>query len=59
MLLRELRLAEYEDATCIAIPVIVTTLHTILRDPDPDERRVLVEVAALSDRLVVMSDRTG
>lgn len=36
---------------------IVTTLHTILRDPDPDQRRVLKEVAALSDRLVVMSNR--
>lgn len=36
---------------------VVTTLHTILRDPDPDQRRVLEEVAALSDRLVVMSKR--
>lgn len=36
---------------------IVTTLHTILREPDPDQRRVLEEVAALSDRLVVMSQR--
>ncbi len=36
---------------------IVTTLHTILKNPDPDQRRVLVEVAALSDRLVVMSER--
>ncbi|MGB7291956.1 MAG: glycosyltransferase family 4 protein [Thermodesulfobacteriota bacterium] len=36
---------------------IVTTLHTILCDPDPDQRRVLEEVAALSDRLVVMSER--
>ncbi|MBI1993078.1 MAG: glycosyltransferase family 4 protein [Deltaproteobacteria bacterium] len=36
---------------------IVTTLHTILRDPDPDQQRVLEEVAALSDRLVVMSKR--
>ena len=36
---------------------IVTTLHTILRDPDPDQKRVLEEVAALSDRLVVMSER--
>ncbi|MBI5565923.1 MAG: glycosyltransferase family 4 protein [Chloroflexi bacterium] len=44
-LLRELRMP------------IVTTLHTILREPDPDQRRVLEEVAALSDRLVVMSDR--
>jgi glycosyltransferase involved in cell wall biosynthesis len=44
-LLRELRMP------------IVTTLHTILRDPDPDQRRVLEEVAGLSDRLVVMSQR--
>jgi glycosyltransferase involved in cell wall biosynthesis len=36
---------------------IVTTLHTILRDPDADQRRVLLEVASLSDRLVVMSER--
>jgi hypothetical protein len=36
---------------------IVTTLHTILNDPDPEQRRVLEEVAALSDRLVVMSHR--
>jgi len=36
---------------------IVTTLHTILREPDPDQRRVLEEVAALSSRLVVMSRR--
>jgi glycosyltransferase involved in cell wall biosynthesis len=38
---------------------IVTTLHTILREPDPDQRRVLKEVASLSDRLVVMSERGG
>jgi glycosyltransferase involved in cell wall biosynthesis len=38
---------------------IVTTLHTVLRDPDPDQRRVLEEVAALSDRLVVMSQRAS
>ena len=36
---------------------IVTTLHTILKNPDTDQRRVLEEVAALSDRLVVMSKR--
>jgi glycosyltransferase involved in cell wall biosynthesis len=36
---------------------LVTTLHTILNNPDPDQRRVLEEVAALSDRLVVMSER--
>ncbi|MHB8525793.1 MAG: glycosyltransferase family 4 protein [Candidatus Acidiferrales bacterium] len=34
---------------------IITTLHTVLRDPDPDQRAVLNEIAALSDRLVVMS----
>jgi glycosyltransferase involved in cell wall biosynthesis len=45
VLLRELRMP------------IVTTLHTILRDPDPDQKRMLEEVAALSDRLVVMSKR--
>ncbi len=36
---------------------IVTTLHTILREPDAHQRRVLLEVAGLSDRLVVMSKR--
>lgn len=36
---------------------VVTTLHTILRDPDPDQKRVLEEIAARSDRLVVMSQR--
>jgi glycosyltransferase involved in cell wall biosynthesis len=45
VLLRELRMP------------IVTTLHTVLHDPNPDQRRVLEEVAALSDRLVVMSQR--
>ena len=44
-LLRELRMP------------IVTTLHTILREPDQHQRRVLEEVAALSDRLVVMTRR--
>jgi len=42
-LLRELRMP------------VVTTLHTILQHPKPDQRRVLEEVAAWSDRLVVMS----
>ena len=44
-LLRELRMP------------VVTTFHTILQDPDPDQQRVLEEVAALSDRVVVMSER--
>jgi glycosyltransferase involved in cell wall biosynthesis len=36
---------------------VVTTLHTILKNPDTDQRRVMEEVTALSDRLVVMSER--
>jgi glycosyltransferase involved in cell wall biosynthesis len=36
---------------------IVTTLHTILREPSPQQRKVLIELAHLSDRLVVMSER--
>ncbi|HEX5067140.1 MAG TPA: glycosyltransferase family 4 protein [Myxococcota bacterium] len=35
---------------------LVTTLHTVLRDPDPVQRRVLQEVADRSDRLIVMSE---
>ena len=36
---------------------IVTTLHTILDNPNPDQLKVLKEIAAVSDRLVVMSKR--
>ncbi|MBU1921409.1 glycosyltransferase family 4 protein [bacterium] len=36
---------------------IVTTFHTILQNPDPDQRRVLREISLMSDRVVVMSDR--
>ena len=36
---------------------IVTTLHTILRDPDPAQRKVMMELAGLSDRLITMSRR--
>ena len=36
---------------------IVTTLHTVLREPSDDQRRVLDQVAELSARLVVMSER--
>jgi len=36
---------------------VVTTLHTILRNPDRDQRRVLVQLAELSTRVVVMSER--
>lgn len=36
---------------------VVTTLHTVLREPTTPQRQVLEEVARLSDRLVVMSGR--
>ena len=44
-LLRELRMP------------IVTTLHTVLREPNGDQRRVMRELVRLSTRLVVMSER--
>ncbi len=36
---------------------VVTTLHTILQEPGDEQRAVLEELAALSDRLVVMTQR--
>ena len=44
-LLRELRMP------------VVTTFHTILKEPNYEQRLVLEKVAALSDRVVVMSER--
>ncbi len=38
---------------------IVTTLHTVLREPDANQRIVLEEIAQLSDRLVAMSELAG
>ncbi len=35
---------------------LVTTLHTVLREPDLHQRIVLEEIAHLSDRLIVMSE---
>jgi glycosyltransferase involved in cell wall biosynthesis len=35
----------------------VTTLHTILREPGSDQRRVMQELIALSTRLVTMTER--
>jgi glycosyltransferase involved in cell wall biosynthesis len=43
LLLRELRMP------------VVTTLHTILSDPSPPQRRAIEEIAERSQRLVVMS----
>ena len=37
---------------------VVTTLHTILRDPTPRERHILAQLSEFSDRLVVMSERS-
>src|SRR5712671_4676024 len=37
----------------------VTTLHTVLRDPTPDQRAVMEEIATLSDRLIVMSQNSA
>ena len=42
----------------IQMPV-VTTLHTVLREPNPDERLVMAEIATLSDRLIVMSRQSS
>lgn len=38
---------------------VVTTLHTVLRKPDADQRMVLEEIARLSDRLIVMSEQAA
>jgi glycosyltransferase involved in cell wall biosynthesis len=42
----------------LSMPV-VTTLHTVLREPDADQRMVLEEIARLSDRVVVMSEQAA
>src|SRR2546421_9533413 len=44
-LLRELRMP------------VVTTLHTVLREPNTEQRRVMQELIARSTRLVVMAER--
>jgi glycosyltransferase involved in cell wall biosynthesis len=38
---------------------VVTTLHTVLCKPDANQRAVMEEIAALSDRLVVMSEHSS
>jgi len=37
---------------------VVTTLHTILKDPNIQERQIMMQLAEFSDRLVVMSERS-
>jgi len=36
---------------------IVTTMHTVLHNPDQNQRRILQELAELSDLVIVMSQR--
>lgn len=36
---------------------VVTTMHTVLADPDADQREVTEQLAEASDRLVVMAER--
>ena len=38
---------------------VVTTLHTVLREPDVDQLIVLQKIAARSDRLIVMSEHSS
>jgi glycosyltransferase involved in cell wall biosynthesis len=38
---------------------VVTTLHTVLREPDVDQLIVMQEIAARSDRLIVMSEHSS
>ncbi len=38
---------------------VVTTLHTVLREPNADQRAVMAEIAVLSDRLIVMSRQSS
>ncbi len=36
---------------------IVTTFHTVLREPNPEQRRVMLELIRISTRLVVMAEQ--
>ena len=36
---------------------LVTTLHTVLKDPFDEQKHILEEIGKLSDRIVVMSDK--
>jgi glycosyltransferase involved in cell wall biosynthesis len=38
---------------------VVTTLHTVLREPDVEQLIVMQEITALSDRLIVMSEHSS
>ena len=36
---------------------VVTTLHTVLQEPNPDQRVVMKQLDILSNRFIVMADR--
>ena len=36
---------------------VVTTLHTVLQEPNPDQRAVMKQLDTLSNRFIVMADR--
>src|SRR6201998_93206 len=36
---------------------VITTLHTVLREPNPDPRALMKQLDQLSNRLIVMADR--
>ena len=38
---------------------VVTTLHTVLKDPEPEYRDVMCKISDLSDKLVVMSRKAS
>jgi glycosyltransferase involved in cell wall biosynthesis len=38
---------------------VVTTLHTVLREPDRDQRMVMQQISARADRLIVMSEHSS
>ena len=40
----------------VEVPII-TTLHTVLKEPNPDQVRVMKKLVSLSDRIVVMSQK--
>lgn len=45
-----------ELAQNLRVP-LVTTLHTVLKDPSSQERSVMLQLAEASEKMVVMSDR--
>src|SRR3546814_15886336 len=50
-----MRIIDWSSDVCSS-DLVVTTLHTILPEPDADQRRVLARVAGASSRLVAMTE---